>query len=77
MFLCADGRVLLNEVAPRPHNSGHYTIEACAASWSVEVLKEAGYECGELREAKCTAEQLKGVGAATKYTKKDAAVEVN
>ncbi|RMZ53147.1 hypothetical protein APUTEX25_005136, partial [Auxenochlorella protothecoides] len=25
-------RLLLNEVAPRPHNSGHYTIEACATS---------------------------------------------
>lgn len=29
MFLTADGRVLVNEIAPRPHNSGHYTIEAC------------------------------------------------
>lgn len=32
MFLLADGSVLLNEVAPRPHNSGHYTIEACPKS---------------------------------------------
>jgi phosphoribosylaminoimidazole carboxylase len=30
LFALADGSVLLNEVAPRPHNSGHYTIEACA-----------------------------------------------
>jgi len=29
MFLAADGRILVNEVAPRTHNSGHYTIEAC------------------------------------------------
>lgn len=29
MFLCTDGTVLLNEIAPRPHNSGHYTMEAC------------------------------------------------
>eukprot|EP00730_Choanoeca_flexa_P012239 TRINITY_DN3743_c0_g1_i2.p1 TRINITY_DN3743_c0_g1~~TRINITY_DN3743_c0_g1_i2.p1 ORF type:complete len:582 (+),score=127.86 TRINITY_DN3743_c0_g1_i2:67-1746(+) len=29
LFQLEDGRVLLNEVAPRPHNSGHYTIEAC------------------------------------------------
>ncbi|KAH8204797.1 hypothetical protein TruAng_000986 [Truncatella angustata] len=28
MFLLEDGRILVNEVAPRPHNSGHYTIEA-------------------------------------------------
>ncbi|SPO05133.1 related to phosphoribosyl-5-aminoimidazole carboxylase [Cephalotrichum gorgonifer] len=28
MFLTADGELVVNEVAPRPHNSGHYTIEA-------------------------------------------------
>jgi 5-(carboxyamino)imidazole ribonucleotide synthase len=32
MFQLADGRVLYNEMAPRPHNSGHYTIEACDTS---------------------------------------------
>ena len=32
MFELADGRILLNEIAPRPHNTGHYTIEACATS---------------------------------------------
>jgi len=32
MFLAKDGRLLVNEIAPRPHNSGHYTIEACASS---------------------------------------------
>ena len=30
LFHLEDGRILLNEVAPRPHNLGHYTIEACA-----------------------------------------------
>eukprot|EP00667_Euglena_gracilis_P006174 EG_transcript_6217 len=29
MFLMPDDSVLINEIAPRPHNSGHYTIEAC------------------------------------------------
>ena len=29
MFLTEDGALLVNEVAPRTHNSGHYTIEAC------------------------------------------------
>lgn len=29
LFLTKDGEVLLNEIAPRPHNSGHFTIEAC------------------------------------------------
>jgi len=28
MFLTADGDIMVNEVAPRPHNSGHYSIEA-------------------------------------------------
>jgi 5-(carboxyamino)imidazole ribonucleotide synthase len=28
-FFVADGRLLINEIAPRPHNSGHYTIDAC------------------------------------------------
>jgi 5-(carboxyamino)imidazole ribonucleotide synthase len=32
MFVGADGRVLVNEIAPRPHNSGHWTIDACPAS---------------------------------------------
>ncbi|MBK8176701.1 MAG: 5-(carboxyamino)imidazole ribonucleotide synthase [Rhodospirillales bacterium] len=32
MFVCADGNVLVNELAPRPHNSGHWTIDACAVS---------------------------------------------
>ncbi len=32
MFVAADGRLLVNELAPRPHNSGHWTIEACAVS---------------------------------------------
>jgi phosphoribosylaminoimidazole carboxylase len=29
MFVTKKGKVLVNEIAPRPHNSGHYTIEAC------------------------------------------------
>lgn len=32
MFVDRDGRVLVNEIAPRPHNSGHWTIDACPAS---------------------------------------------
>ncbi|MGN7311991.1 5-(carboxyamino)imidazole ribonucleotide synthase [Alkalicoccobacillus gibsonii] len=32
MFVQEDGHILVNEIAPRPHNSGHYTIEACRAS---------------------------------------------
>ena len=32
LFLTADGHLLVNEIAPRPHNSGHHTIEACFVS---------------------------------------------
>ncbi|HSW35329.1 MAG TPA: 5-(carboxyamino)imidazole ribonucleotide synthase [Candidatus Limnocylindrales bacterium] len=32
MFLNRGNSILVNEVAPRPHNSGHYTIEACSVS---------------------------------------------
>ncbi|KAA1478656.1 Phosphoribosylaminoimidazole carboxylase [Dentipellis sp. KUC8613] len=32
MFLLENGEILVNEIAPRPHNSGHYTIEACETS---------------------------------------------
>lgn len=32
MFVTKDDHILINEVAPRPHNSGHYTIEGCLTS---------------------------------------------
>jgi 5-(carboxyamino)imidazole ribonucleotide synthase len=32
MFVTRKGDVLINEIAPRPHNSGHYTNEACSVS---------------------------------------------
>jgi 5-(carboxyamino)imidazole ribonucleotide synthase len=32
MFLTSENDILVNEIAPRPHNSGHYTIEACYTS---------------------------------------------
>jgi 5-(carboxyamino)imidazole ribonucleotide synthase len=31
-FVTGDGKLLANEMAPRPHNSGHYSIDACAVS---------------------------------------------
>jgi phosphoribosylaminoimidazole carboxylase len=39
LFLLPDGSVLVNEIAPRPHNSGHYTIEACATSQFEQHLR--------------------------------------
>jgi 5-(carboxyamino)imidazole ribonucleotide synthase len=43
MFVTADGRVLANEIAPRPHNSGHWTIDGCPASqFEMHVRAVAG-----------------------------------
>ncbi|MGE3289995.1 MAG: 5-(carboxyamino)imidazole ribonucleotide synthase [Geminicoccaceae bacterium] len=39
MFLTRDGRLLVNELAPRPHNSGHWTIDACAVSQFEQLVR--------------------------------------
>lgn len=39
MFLARDGRLLVNELAPRPHNSGHYTFDACVTSQFEQQLR--------------------------------------
>ena len=39
MFVTADGKVLVNEIAPRPHNSGHHTIDACLTSQFGQQLR--------------------------------------
>jgi 5-(carboxyamino)imidazole ribonucleotide synthase len=39
MFVTDDGRVLVNELAPRPHNSGHWTIDACLVSQFEQVVR--------------------------------------
>ncbi len=50
MFLTRDGRILVNEVAPRAHNSGHHTIEACASSQFDQLLRVyMGWPLGDAR----------------------------
>ncbi|MFD0705367.1 5-(carboxyamino)imidazole ribonucleotide synthase [Alloscardovia venturai] len=50
LFVCAGGRVIVNELAPRPHNSGHYTIEACDFDqFDMHVLGIAGWELQQPR----------------------------
>jgi 5-(carboxyamino)imidazole ribonucleotide synthase len=39
MFLTKDGQLFVNELAPRPHNSGHYTMEACRTSQFEQHLR--------------------------------------
>jgi len=49
-FLTGDGRLLINEIAPRPHNSGHLTIEACATSQFEQQLRAiCGLPLGDTR----------------------------
>jgi 5-(carboxyamino)imidazole ribonucleotide synthase len=39
MFVTRDGRFLANEIAPRPHNSGHWTIDACVTSQFEQLVR--------------------------------------
>lgn len=39
MFLLENDEILVNEIAPRPHNSGHYTIDACMSSQFQQQLR--------------------------------------
>jgi 5-(carboxyamino)imidazole ribonucleotide synthase len=50
LFLMPDGRLLVNEVAPRPHNSGHYTLDACTVSqFEQQVRAVCLLPLGEIR----------------------------
>ncbi len=47
-FLTSDGRVLVNEIAPRPHNSGHLTVDACITSqFEQQVRAVCGLPLGD------------------------------
>ena len=47
-FVTRDGRLLVNEIAPRPHNSGHFTIDACIASqFEQQVRAVCGLSLGD------------------------------
>ena len=49
-FFVLNGRLLVNEIAPRPHNSGHYTMDACASSqYAQQVRALCGLPLGDER----------------------------
>lgn len=49
-FLTRTGELLVNEMAPRPHNSGHYTIDACVTSQFEQQLRAlCGLPLGDMR----------------------------
>jgi len=50
-FVLEDGTLVVNEMAPRPHNSGHYTIDACVTSqFAQQVRAMARLPLGEVRQ---------------------------
>jgi len=51
MFVTTEGRLVVNEIAPRPHNSGHYTIDACVTSqFEQQARVLAGLPLGDARQ---------------------------
>jgi 5-(carboxyamino)imidazole ribonucleotide synthase len=50
-FVLVDGSLIVNEMAPRPHNSGHYTMDACVTSqFAQQVRAMARLPLGEVRQ---------------------------
>lgn len=50
LFILNDGRILINEIAPRPHNSGHYTLDATVTSqFEQQVRTLCGLPPGDTR----------------------------
>lgn len=50
-FVLDDGTLVVNEMAPRPHNSGHYTIDACITSqFAQQVRAMARLPLGDVRQ---------------------------
>ncbi len=85
LFVTREGALLVNEIAPRVHNSGHWTIEACACSqFEQHIRAVAGWPLGDpARHADAVMENVIGAeadaweslaksGALHLYGKKDA-----
>ena len=50
LFQLSSGELFINEIAPRPHNSGHYTLDACSVSqFEQQVRAIGGMPLGEVR----------------------------
>lgn len=50
-FFVCEGQLLVNEIAPRPHNSGHYTIDACVTNqFEQQVRALCGLPLGDPRQ---------------------------
>lgn len=61
-FQTSDGALLINEIAPRPHNSGHYTLDACTVSqFEQQVRVLCGAPIGEIK-LHCSAAMVNLIG---------------
>jgi 5-(carboxyamino)imidazole ribonucleotide synthase len=65
LFVGKDGALIVNEIAPRVHNSGHWTIEACACSqFEQHIRAVAGWPLGDpTRHADAVMENIIGAEA--------------
>jgi 5-(carboxyamino)imidazole ribonucleotide synthase len=77
MFLLRDGQVVVNELAPRPHNSGHYTIEACWSSqFDNHVRAVLGLALGDTGLRTPAAAMINLLGTSSEPIDADAALSV-
>jgi 5-(carboxyamino)imidazole ribonucleotide synthase len=65
LFVATDGSLLVNEIAPRVHNTGHWTLEACAVSqFEQHIRAVAGWPLGDpMRHADAVMENIIGAEA--------------
>ena len=50
MFVCENNEIKVNELAPRPHNSGHYTLDACYISQFEQLIRAiCGHQLGSTK----------------------------
>ncbi len=50
-FVLGDNTLLVNEIAPRPHNSGHHTIDSCASSqFDLQLRATVGLDLGDVNQ---------------------------
>jgi len=76
-FLLADGQVVVNELAPRPHNSAHYTIDACWTSqFDNHVRAVLGLPLGETGLRAPAAVMVNLLGTSTESISAEAALRV-
>jgi 5-(carboxyamino)imidazole ribonucleotide synthase len=62
MFVTSGGEILVNELAPRPHNSGHCTMDACITSQFEQTIRAiCGLPLGSV-ERLCDARMLNLIG---------------